>query len=91
MILKKSLIAVYSHKAGVYIMSELSIKIDTPVKTIKRYSEDTGMSVGLIKKMIAEGKLQIMPKESPKSAALINMVAVYQQAAAAAYTPAISR
>lgn len=72
-------------------MSELSIKIDVPVKTIKRYSEETGMSVGLIKKMISDGKLQIMPKESPKSAVLINMVAVFQQAAAAAYQPATSR
>lgn len=73
-----------------YIMSEIALKIDTPVKTIERYAADTGIPVGQVKKMVQRGELQIMPKQSARHRALINMVAVYQQAAAAAYLPAIS-
>ncbi|MGL5176763.1 MAG: hypothetical protein ACRC8N_01440 [Aeromonas veronii] len=72
-------------------MSEIALQIDTPVKTIERYSADTGIPVGTVKKMIARGELQIMPKSGPKTRCLINMVALYQQAAAAAYQPATSR
>ncbi|EPC4027752.1 MULTISPECIES: hypothetical protein [Aeromonas] len=72
-------------------MSEIALKIDTPVKTIERYSADTGIPVGTVRKMVASGELQIMPKAGPKHRVLINMVALYQQAAAASYTPAISR
>lgn len=40
--------------------------------------------------MIACGELQIMPKAGPKHRVLINMVALYHKAAAAAYLPATS-
>lgn len=65
-------------------MSEIAFKIDTPVKTIERYSADTGIPVGTVKKMISSGELQIMPKPGPKHRVLINMVALYHKAAAAA-------
>ncbi|MCF5758959.1 hypothetical protein K3H45_03490 [Aeromonas veronii] len=71
-------------------MSKIAVQIDTPVKTVEKYSADTGIPVGQVRKMIVNGELQIMPKISPKHRVLINMVAVYQQAAAAAYLPAIS-
>ncbi|HAU4895824.1 MULTISPECIES: hypothetical protein [Aeromonas] len=71
-------------------MSEIALKIDTPVKTIERYAADSGLPVGQVKKMVQRGELQIMPKAGPKHRVLINMVALYQQAAAAAYQPAIS-
>ncbi|WP_182859711.1 hypothetical protein [Aeromonas hydrophila] len=71
-------------------MSEIAIQIDTPVKTIEKYSTDTGIPVGTVRKMITDGDLEIMPKRRPKSRVLINMVALYQKAAAAAYLPAIS-
>ncbi|MGL6645235.1 hypothetical protein ACSZOH_06960 [Aeromonas caviae] len=71
-------------------MSEIAIKIDTPVKTIARYSADTGIAVGTIKKMISSGELEIMPKRGPKHLVLINMVALYHKAASAAYLPATS-
>lgn len=64
-------------------MSEIALKIDTPVKTIERYSADTGIPVGTVRKMIACGELQIMPKAGPKHRVLINMVALYHKAAAA--------
>lgn len=69
-------------------MSEFALKIDSPVKTIERYSADTGIPVGTVKKMISSGELQIMPKPGPKHRVLINMVALYHKAAAAAYLPA---
>ena len=72
------------------IMSEIALKIDTPVKTIERYSADTGIPVGTVRKMIACGELQIMPKAGPKHRVLINMVALYHKAAAAAYLSATS-
>ncbi|MBV7599392.1 hypothetical protein MNZ22_15875 [Aeromonas encheleia] len=72
-------------------MSEIALQIDTPVKTIERYSADTGIPIGTVRKMIAQGQLQTMPKAGPKHRVLINMVALYQQAASAAYLPAISR
>ncbi|WP_324017780.1 hypothetical protein [Aeromonas hydrophila] len=71
-------------------MSEIAIQIDTPVKTIEKYSSDTGIPVGQVRKMISNGELQIMPKASPKHRVLINMVALYHKAAAASYIPAIS-
>lgn len=71
-------------------MSEIALQIDTPVKTIERYSADSGIPVGTVRKMISDGDLDIMPKRRPKSRVLINMVALYHKAAAAAYLPATS-
>jgi hypothetical protein len=72
-------------------MSEIAIQIDTPVKTQEKFAVDAGIPLGTVKKMVGRGELQIMPKYSPKARVLINMVALYQQAAAAAYPPATFR
>ncbi|MEH8144834.1 hypothetical protein Q7I25_08860 [Aeromonas hydrophila] len=66
----------------------LVIQIDTPVKTMKRYAADTGIPLGTVKKMVQRGELQIMPKYSPKSSVLINMIPIYAAAGASAYVPA---
>ena len=65
----------------------LVIQIDTPVKTMERYAADTGIALGTVKKMVQRGELQIMPKYSPKSRVLINMIPIYAAAGGSAYVP----
>lgn len=61
-------------------MSSIAIQVASPFVTKKRYAEMTGQSMGAINQAVASGKLPIMPKESSKSAVLINMVALYKKA-----------
>lgn len=69
-------------------MSEIAIKIDTPFKTQEKFAADAGIPLGTVKKMVARGELQIMPKYSPKARVLINMIPLYAAAGANAYIPA---
>ncbi|HDO1329771.1 TPA: hypothetical protein P2Q98_003651 [Aeromonas veronii] len=64
-------------------MSDITFKIDTPVKTIERYASDTGIPVGSVKKMVERGQIPILPKSSPRAKPMINMVAIYAAAYAA--------
>lgn len=61
-------------------MSSITIQLASPYCTKKKYAEVTGQSMGAINQAVASGKLPIMPKESSKSAVLINMVALYKKA-----------
>ena len=62
-------------------MKQLSIQIGSPYMTREEYSRVSGISLPLIKKMIADGRLPIRPKNAAKEKPLINVLALFNEAA----------
>ncbi|MEZ8093787.1 hypothetical protein ACED51_06830 [Photobacterium swingsii] len=58
-----------------------------PFVTVKKFSDITGIAIGLVNKMLHEGKLPIRQKTpgKPKEKPLINMVALMREANSLAY------
>lgn len=65
-------------------MTDLVLKLDSPVKTIPLFSEGSGIPLESVRKMVKEGDLPIMPKKKRTGRVLINMVAYYAMCAKAA-------
>ena len=61
-------------------MSSITIHLDVPYCTKKKYAAATGQSISTIDQAVANGKLPIMPKESRNGAVLINLVALFKKA-----------
>jgi len=61
-------------------MSSITIHLDVPYCTKKKYAAATGQSISTIDHAVTSGKLPIMPKESRNEAVLINLVALFKKA-----------
>lgn len=61
-------------------MSSITIQLDVPYCTKKKYAAATGQSISTIDQAVANGKLPIWPKESSRGAVLINLVALFKKA-----------
>ncbi|WP_417762211.1 DNA-binding protein [Shewanella sp.] len=67
-------------------MSNLTLHIDSPVLTYEEFGRRTGMSIHLIRKMVSEGRLPIVPKRKPKDTPFINMLALSRAASEQQFT-----
>ncbi|WP_421219900.1 regulator [Aeromonas jandaei] len=56
------------------------IHIDTPVCTVERFSERTGLTQRTIENYVRAGRIPIMPKQGRAEKVLINLVLYTQQA-----------
>jgi hypothetical protein len=63
-------------------MTPFPIHFDTPVCTVERFSEMTGLAVSTVESYVRTGRIPIMPKQSPAEKTLINLVLYTQQALA---------
>jgi len=61
---------------------QVVIQPTTPIVTLDRFSEMTGIPVGTIKKRIAAGVIPIVPKQKRGEDPYINLVAFYAKLAA---------
>ncbi|WP_067042932.1 Rha family transcriptional regulator [Moritella sp. JT01] len=61
-------------------MSSITIQLNVPYCTKKKYAAATGQSISAIDQAVANGKLPIWPKESKNSGVLINLVALFKKA-----------
>lgn len=62
-------------------MNGLTLQVPTPFVSYDEFSRLTGLPINTIKNMVADGRLKIRPKIRAKEKPLINMVALYQEAA----------
>ncbi|PSU76961.1 DNA-binding protein [Photobacterium phosphoreum] len=54
-------------------MNTQSLIIVSPYQTVDLFSVNSGLSVDMVHKMVASGRLPILPKASPKQKTLINV------------------
>jgi hypothetical protein len=62
-------------------MSNLTLHIDAPYISYEEYARRTGIPVGAIRKLVAEGRLPIRPKLKAQERPFINMLALAKEAA----------
>ncbi|WP_025822465.1 hypothetical protein [Shewanella marina] len=62
-------------------MTAITVQIASPYVTFEQYEQMSGIKKGMIQKMVAAGRLPIRPKECKKEKPLINMLALFNEAA----------
>ncbi|MCA4015067.1 hypothetical protein JKP22_19915 [Vibrio vulnificus] len=67
-------------------MLSYQVVLNTPFMTYEQFSQFSGMPKRTIMDWVADSKLSIKNKDKPKETPLINMVALFQQAACEAET-----
>ncbi|EJN6829093.1 TPA: hypothetical protein ACGVAU_000632 [Vibrio vulnificus] len=67
-------------------MLTYQVVLNTPYMTYEQFSQFSGMPKRTISDWVADSKLPIKNKDKPKETPLINMVALFQQAAREAET-----
>lgn len=70
-------------------MNNITINIDAPFLPYAAYAARTGTTVDNVRYLVRVGKLPIRPKQSPKEDPMINMVALFAEAAALCGTQTI--
>lgn len=70
-------------------MSNITISLDAPFLRYAEYAKRTGTTVDNVRYLVRIGKLPIRPKQTAKEDPMINMVALFAEAAALCGTATI--
>ena len=62
-------------------MASIQIAVDAPYITKREYMRRADLTSATFDRLKAAGDIIILPKRGPKSAVLVNMVAMYKKAA----------
>ncbi len=68
-------------------MAQIVIQLNSPVATLEKFSEMTGVPFATVKHRVSKGVYPILKKKTPQERPQINLVAFYAQCALEAKLP----